>query len=398
MRSAPEEYRQPTADELDVLWKDALVVFDASSLLRLAEFSKRTSAACFKAMKALGDRLWLPNQASFEFYKNTRSSRAEVSDARMQLDALLSRVDITIQGVLRLTKHPNLVDAFSDSWEKSKESIRIAIDSADMPPDDLAAHFNALETVLSDLYIGKTGPAYDDRRSRAIYADGEERYKSRIPPGFEDLKKPAPDRFGDLVLWYQILDQAKAAAKPIILVTDDQKDDWWLRVTDRQKPDGSKIVIGPHPHLIREMRTIADQRLWMYVMSDFIAESRERLNVDEADQVTVAEIRQVEALGESQINRNHYNQTMELLSRLSQARRAPSGDISSQLQDVEILLEDLTEWYRTKRDLELPQKKLLESMGMSGALSQIPEVINAGLEIAWLSSEIARLRSELGFM
>jgi hypothetical protein len=265
-----------------------------------------------------------------------------------------------------------------------------------MPPNDLAAHFNALETALSDLYKGKTGPAYDDRRSREIYADGEERYKSRIPPGFEDSKKSVPDRFGDLVLWYQILDQAKAVTRPIILVTDDQKDDWWLRVIDRQQTDGAKIVIGPHPHLIREMRTVAGQRLWMYIMSDFIAESRERLNVDEADQVAVAEIRQVEALSESQLNRSQYNLMMELRSRLIQARRAPTGDLPSQLQDVEILYGDLTEWHRIKSDLERPQQKLLESMGMSGALSQIPEVINTRQEIAWLSSEIARLRSELG--
>ena len=39
----------------------------------------------------------------------------------------------------------------------------------------------------------------------------------------EDIKK-----YGDLILWYQIIDKAKESKKPIILISGDVKEDWWL--------------------------------------------------------------------------------------------------------------------------------------------------------------------------
>src|SRR5665213_2110107 len=108
MKSASEDYRQPTLEELDQLWRDASVVFDASALLRISEFSRRTSTACINAMRALGDRLWLPDQAAFEFYKNTANSRRQVLEARSKLDDLLASMDVAAQVGLRSTRHPHL--------------------------------------------------------------------------------------------------------------------------------------------------------------------------------------------------------------------------------------------------------------------------------------------------
>lgn len=219
MKSAPEEYRSPTPDELDELWREALIVFDASALLRISEFSIRTGRACLSAMRALESRLWLPNQASFELFKNSTSSRREVALARNKLHSFLLEIDVSVTSTLRSLKHPTLGDAFAGAWERSKEIIRAAMESADMPPEDLDAHFFALDSVLNSLYDGKIGEPLDNARIQQIYALGDDRYKSKVPPGFEDAKKSIPDKFGDLIFWFQILDQAKTRSKPIILVT-----------------------------------------------------------------------------------------------------------------------------------------------------------------------------------
>jgi hypothetical protein len=61
-----------------------------------------------------------------------------------------------------------------------------------------------------------------------IKKEGKERYGRRMPPGFKDDKKPEDKKYGDLILWYQIIDEAKKSKKPIVLISGDVKDDWWL--------------------------------------------------------------------------------------------------------------------------------------------------------------------------
>ena len=130
-------------------------------------------------------------------------------------------------------------------------------------------------------------------------------------------------------------------------------------------------------------------------MSDFVAESRERLNVREA-QAVVAEIKQIEAASDNQREVRNYTMMIELRRRLDVAHRGPSHDLYSQLQDAELLHRDLASWSETRSDLEKQEQRLLETMGVGGALSQIPAFINVRQESVWLDREIARLNSELG--
>ncbi len=57
-------------------------------------------------MKTLETRLWLPNQAALELYKNAISSRNEVAAARGKLDALLVNLDNDCSGCLAVNEAP----------------------------------------------------------------------------------------------------------------------------------------------------------------------------------------------------------------------------------------------------------------------------------------------------
>lgn len=59
-------------------------------------------------------------------------------------------------------------------------------------------------------------------------------------------KKDSGDRrlYGDLIVWKQVIQKSKKDKINIILVTDDLKEDWWLKINGK--------TIGPRFELIKE--------------------------------------------------------------------------------------------------------------------------------------------------
>ncbi len=82
--------------------------------------------------------------------------------------------------------------------------------------------------VITKLLAGKVGP-YSEEDLEKIYEDAEKRFILKQPPGYEDVKKTVPERYGDVVLWFQLIDYAKSLERPLIFVTDDEKEDWWRK-------------------------------------------------------------------------------------------------------------------------------------------------------------------------
>ena len=136
---------------------------------------------------------------------------------------------------------------------------------------------------LAELFAGKIGarPDHEDLVKR-----GSNRYAMRVPPGFSDEKKPEPERYGDLAVWLQIMAHAKEQNKDVMLITGDQKEDWWLQV------DGK--TLGPRPELVAEMRATAGTSFYMYGLESFIRVSSTRLEI-EASQETIQEAKDISA-------------------------------------------------------------------------------------------------------
>lgn len=86
----------------------------------------------------------------------------------------------------------------------------------------------------------KVGGPYPLDKKKEAFEQGRKRYEKHIPPGYKDEEKNNKKgqgkeqgnsneerRFGDLIVWVQILDKAEETGKPIVFVTDDRKEDWW---------------------------------------------------------------------------------------------------------------------------------------------------------------------------
>ena len=99
------------------------------------------------------------------------------------------------------------------------------------------------------------------------------RYSQELPPGFEDKDNPEKKGikiYGDLILWFQIIDMAKEKKLPVILVTNETKKDWWW------KPPSSK-QIGPRPELISEFNRNTKEIFYMYALDKFLMYSNKYL-------------------------------------------------------------------------------------------------------------------------
>lgn len=82
-----------------------------------------------------------------------------------------------------------------------------------------------LEKIVAT-FESKIGKPFSEERLNQIYQDGDRRYTENVPPGFKDKQKGGTRQFGDLVLWFQIIEISKEFQKDIIFITDDEKEDW----------------------------------------------------------------------------------------------------------------------------------------------------------------------------
>ena len=80
------------------------------------------------------------------------------------------------------------------------------------------------------------------------------------------------EKYGDFIIWKQVLDFAKAKSCPIILVTRDSKDDWWT------KKEGK--IVSPHLELRREFHEQVQQSFWMYQTQRFYEIANDKLGVE----------------------------------------------------------------------------------------------------------------------
>lgn len=105
-------------------------------------------------------------------------------------------------------------------------------------------------------------------------------------------KKLEPECYGDVVVWFQLIDYAKQENKPIVLVTDDGKEDWW------QESHGKKY--GPRPELRQEMFSRAQVSFYLYTGDQFLEHAEKFLDLtSEPDVVEEArEVRLEEAMAQ----------------------------------------------------------------------------------------------------
>lgn len=248
---------QTTAEIRDAL-TSGLVSLDANVLLNFYRFSPTAQQALLDVLKALGDRLWVSHQAVREFWRN----RCAAIDGRNHATETLQR---------SLEEAERKVQQAIDGWAKQtavpaeiKDAVRKVLkdgfdEAASLIGDEAegdgratyAAETDTVVATLRSLLDSRVGPPLKAEEHKAALQEAERRIKNSIPPGYMDADKETtggPDGgAGDYLVWHQSVREAKERNLPLIIVTGDEKEDWWWR--------HRSTFMGPRSELVDEFAT-----------------------------------------------------------------------------------------------------------------------------------------------
>ena len=287
MRKTFPGYYHPDDDDFSNLWKNCIFVFDASVLLNIYRYTPATRDGFIDILGKISHRLWIPHQAALEYQQNRLN---EINRQLLAYDDVQKSLESNKNNILThlksFSRHPyiivgNFIDKIDSTFNEINEELNIQ--KGEHP--NLLDKDNLRETITY-LLEGKVGTAFSHDELKKIYKEGKERYEQNIPPGYKDQKKEGMKKFGDLILWCQIIDFAKSKQKPVILIIDDKKDDWWLKFNGK--------IISPHPELINEMFSKASVKFYMYQSSQFMEHAKvylkSHISKDSIDEVRDIEI------------------------------------------------------------------------------------------------------------
>jgi PIN like domain len=285
MKSMFPGYYRPSDAEFKALWNDCTFMLDANVLLNVYRFPKGARDDLLKVLEAISNRLWVPNQAALEFQVNRLGviidQTKKFHDVRSIIDEAAATLANKLQNLQLEKRHSVIkVDEFLSDLRKLSLAFTSKLDAIENEQPDLIES-DFLRDRLDALLNGKIGEPFSREALNELHKEGEERFKSERPPGFKDSHKDKKGdnlvfaannaavqrKYGDLVLWKQILKHTKdKQIRSVILVVDDAKEDWWWK----DYANGSK-KIGPRPELIHEIMSQSDVKcFYMYTTPQFL--------------------------------------------------------------------------------------------------------------------------------
>ncbi len=310
------------------LFENGHIVFDSSALLSFYGYTERISEEYFnKVFEALKGRLWLPAQVIYEFEKNREKVitkpkgeyigliKSEKKDGgylntvqsyldliRKNSSSIKGQIKTLSERTIKDDKHPHIeqksitefkevlkafetnIEILNEGYQNLLNDTQNQIEKKIKELDEKTSSDNFRERL--DKYFTH-GKSYVYEEMLEIIKEGRFRYENEIPPGYKDEKdKIGFQMYGDLLLWFQVIDYAKKEQKPIIFVTNDVKEDWW-----QQDGDGQNSNIPRH-ELLYEFKDKSGQKIWFYTIDNLIYKSNQYLNTEVSEDV-IEEIQNV---------------------------------------------------------------------------------------------------------
>lgn len=266
------------------IWENGLIVVDTNVILNFYKYSDTTRKELWKILENLKDRLWMPYQVGFEYCKNRETVIENVQNS-------LTKIEGEIDKQLRIAK--NKLQEVDKKDIRCKEQIIEAIDKTNKEIDDMLENEKkqqenfmkkdvVLEKVL-ELFNGKCGENEPNEVLEKIKKEAKRREENKIPPGYKDRKKE--ENFGDYYIFYSMIEKAKKEKRAVIFITDDEKEDWYLR------KDG--MILSGRPELLQEFYIETKELFFICNTQTFVKDYSKYCNKEQTPKMVIEEIEDI---------------------------------------------------------------------------------------------------------
>jgi hypothetical protein len=291
MKNSFISYYRPDKEQLSKLWTNCIFIFDANVLLNMYRYSSLTRQDLNKIFSKISDRIWLPHQVALEYQENRLDVIAEqvrkFSDVKKILAETIKYLKAELDKLQLRKRHSSIdPDKLIKKIEPIFKEYENELEKLEKEQPDVFDN-DKIRDKFDSFFSGNIGvrPSSQEMLDE-IYKEGKTRYEYLRPPGYMDTDKGEnvyhcnglviKRKFGDLILWNQIINEAKEKKyKYIIFITDDDKEDWWWKVESK-----GKKIIGPRQELVDEIMSKTDViSFYMYNSERFIEYAQEFFKV-----------------------------------------------------------------------------------------------------------------------
>jgi len=272
-------FNKKTEDDIKNLWENGVIMFDANVLLNLYRYSNETRKTIINLIAKFKGKIWLPHQSALEYNRNRYEVIADQEKAYKEFTDKITQIQKDLQST---SKPPFLSEKVHKDLNKVFEKVSTEVaESIDKYCGYLKV--DPIYNELSELFDKKISEPYNDDKLIELYKEGQERFDKKIPPGYEDEKnKDGNRKYGDFILWMQVIDKAKDSKSPIIFITDERKKDWWWKIKDGRN-------MGPRQELTEEIMEKAKVDFHMYSSERFLSYGqnflKEQVNQDALEEI-----------------------------------------------------------------------------------------------------------------
>lgn len=300
MKEKFKAFYELSEQELSKIWsnEETIIIFDTNILLSLYEYSQDTQDEFFKIFQIVKDNIWIPFHVALEYQRGRlyviRKEKLSLTKFNTKLDSIKSTVTDEFSSFDFESKHPDLF-SIEEKFRKDICSLVDRFKTEVAKVDETqpcATEYDDIRAKLDSLLEGKVGEEPEEAWVLQVAKQGATRYENKIPPGYMDANKDGSSfthnniryegKFGDLIIWKQILEYLKSASsvKNVIFITNDTKEDW-CSILDL---NGVKHRIGTRPELKSEMykETEVDSFM-MYNANEFLTAVKKYRSVDVED-------------------------------------------------------------------------------------------------------------------
>jgi PIN like domain len=321
-----------TPDKLSTLWHEGVFVFDTNMLLNIYRYNDETRDRFFEILGKLNSRIWIPYQVASEYQDNRIEVIEQQLKAYGEVSQAIKNASNILDGLTHLSKKHSFIK-IDELIEIPKKALGEANKKLSQEQNQYKREFENLRTSdnrrekIEQLFQDRVGTPYGTDKMLELYRQADTRFELQIPPGWKDKSKKKYNKYGDVILWFQLIDYVRSQKKPIIFVTDDGKSDWYI-----SREESKASTIRPRPELVQEMLVEANVLIHMYQGYEFLNEATKFLDLQQKPNV----IEDAKEVSEQNAARSKFRSHDEIWAAIQQARPSVLDWLKIKYPDAEV--------------------------------------------------------------